>query len=54
MKSDKKDSLIATHHEARRDYHILESFEAGIVLGGCEVKSLRAKKASLAGGFARG
>ena len=53
MKSDKKDSLIATHHEARRDYHILESFEAGIVLGGCEVKSLRAKKASLAGSFAR-
>ena len=52
---DKKpqDSLITTHHEARRDYEVLESLEVGIVLAGCEVKSLRAKKASLAGSFAR-
>lgn len=50
---EKKDPLIATHHEARRDYEILESMEAGIALVGCEVKSLRGGKASLAGAFAR-
>ena len=45
--------LIATHHEAGRDYFILEAMEAGIMLVGCEVKSLRDKKASLSGSFAR-
>lgn len=49
----KEQELIATHHEARRDYFILETVEAGIVLVGCEVKSLREKKANLAGSFAR-
>ena len=49
----KEQELIATHHEARRDYFILEAVEAGIVLVGCEVKSLREKKANLAGSFAR-
>jgi SsrA-binding protein len=33
---------ILTNSKARRDYHILETFEAGIVLHGTEVKSLRA------------
>ena len=51
---DKKDgSFIATHHEARHYYEILESIETGIVLVGCEVKSLRAAQCSLAGTFAR-
>lgn len=45
--------VIATHHEAGRDYFILEAVEAGIVLVGCEVKSLRDKKANLKGSFAR-
>ena len=53
MKEKKSESLIATNHEAGRDYFILEAVEAGIVLGGCEVKSLRDRKASLAGSFAR-
>ena len=35
---------IVTNHKARRDYHILETYEAGIVLHGTEVKSLRAGK----------
>jgi SsrA-binding protein len=51
-KPDAKDRLIATHHEARRDYHVLESYEAGLALVGCEVKSLRAAKVTLAGSFA--
>ena len=37
---------IVTNHKARRDYHILETFEAGIVLHGTEVKALRAGKGS--------
>lgn len=52
-KDKDKGSVIVTHHEARRDYFILESLEAGIVLEGCEVKSLRDHKANLAGSFAR-
>ena len=48
-----QDFVVTTHHEARRDYFIIETFEAGLVLVGCEVKSLRAKNASLSGSFAR-
>lgn len=44
---------IVTNHKARRDYHILETFEAGIVLRGTEVKSLRAGKGQIADAFAR-
>ena len=52
-KEESRGFVITTHHEARRDYFVLETFEAGLVLVGCEVKSLRDKKASLAGSFAR-
>jgi SsrA-binding protein len=44
---------IVTNPKARRDYHILETFEAGIVLKGTEVKSLRAGKGQIADAFAR-
>jgi SsrA-binding protein len=44
---------IVTNHKARRDFHILEIFEAGIVLQGTEVKSLRAGKGQIADAFAR-
>lgn len=44
---------VATNRKAFRDYEILERFEAGIVLVGSEVKSLRAFKANLTGSFAR-
>ena len=53
MKGKKEDPVIVTHHEARRDYFIVESMEAGLMLSGCEVKSLRDHKASLSGRFAR-
>jgi SsrA-binding protein len=46
-------SDIATNRKARHDYHILETFEAGIVLRGTEVKSLRAGKGQIADAFAR-
>lgn len=54
-KSDDKTnhSPRITNRRARHDYHILESFEVGIVLRGSEVKSLRAGQASIAEGFAR-
>ena len=42
-----------TNWEARRDYHILETIEAGIQLQGSEVKSLRAHRANLKDSFAR-
>jgi SsrA-binding protein len=42
---------IASNKRARRDYTILKTYEAGIVLVGNEVKSLRAGHASLAGAF---
>src|SRR5947208_13982232 len=46
-------SDIVTNSKARRDYHILETFEAGIVLHGTEVKALRAGKGQIADAFAR-
>ena len=46
-------SVVATNRKALRDFHILETFEAGIVLKGHEVKSLRDGKAILADSFAR-
>lgn len=44
--------LIAQNRKARHDYHVEETFEAGLVLTGTEVKSLRAGRASLVDGFA--
>ena len=43
--------VIAQNKKARHDYHIEETFEAGMVLVGTEVKSLRAGRASLVDGF---
>src|SRR5699024_11136691 len=40
------------NRKARRDYHIEETYEAGIVLKGTEVKSLRNGKASITEAFA--
>jgi SsrA-binding protein len=44
---------IVSNPKARRDYHILDTFEAGIVLHGTEVKALRAGKAQISDAFAR-
>lgn len=44
---------IVTNPKARRDYHILETFEAGIALRGTEVKSIRAGKVQISDAFAR-
>jgi SsrA-binding protein len=44
--------MIAANRRARRDFRLLESYEAGIVLQGTEVKSLRTGRASLQDSFA--
>lgn len=44
---------IVSNPKARRDYFILETFEAGLVLHGTEVKALRAGKAQISDAFAR-
>ena len=44
---------IVTNPKARRDYHILETFEAGVVLKGTEVKALRAGRGQLGDAFAQ-
>src|ERR1043165_853412 len=51
--SEKKPQIksIAKNKRARHDYHILETWEAGIVLGGTEVKSLREGKANISDAY---
>jgi SsrA-binding protein len=44
--------VVARNRKAAHDHHLLESWEAGIVLHGSEVKALRAGRASLVDGFA--
>lgn len=44
--------LIATNRKARHEYFVLDTVEAGIVLTGTEVKSLRRNGASLTDGYA--
>jgi len=44
---------ILNNSKARRDFHIIETFEAGIVLHGTEVKALRAGKGQIRDAFAR-
>jgi SsrA-binding protein len=45
--------VIARNPRARHDYEILHTYEAGLVLQGTEVKSLRKGRASLIGAFGR-
>jgi SsrA-binding protein len=44
--------VVATNRKARHDYTIEDTYEAGLVLTGTEVKSLRAGRASLVDGYA--
>jgi len=51
--SEKKDNVIARNRKALHDYSIEKTFEAGIVLKGGEIKSVRSSKVNLKGSFAR-
>lgn len=52
MPKEKGVKPVAQNRKARHDYNILDTYEAGVVLGGTEVKSLREGRASLADAFA--
>ena len=53
MAAEQGKKVIARNRRARHEYHVEDVFEAGLVLTGTEVKSLRAGRASLADGFAQ-
>lgn len=52
MPKSREKELIASNRRARYDYAFEDTFEAGLVLTGTEVKSLRAKRANLIDGYA--
>jgi SsrA-binding protein len=52
-KADPSQKTVASNRRALHDYEILERFEAGIVLTGSEVKSLRGGRGSLSEAYGR-
>jgi len=48
---DKPRKIVASNRKARHDYELLDSFEAGLVLTGSEIKSIRAGHVNLREGF---
>ncbi|MCT2883301.1 SsrA-binding protein SmpB [Lentilactobacillus buchneri] len=50
-KQHNNDNLMAQNKKARHDYSISETYEAGIVLTGTEIKSIRARRINLKDGF---
>jgi SsrA-binding protein len=52
VKKEDDRQIVARNKRARHDYHILDSWEAGLVLTGTEVKSLRDGKATMADAYA--
>jgi SsrA-binding protein len=52
VKKPESERVVARNRKARHDYHLEDTWEAGIVLQGSEVKALRAGRASLVDGFA--
>jgi SsrA-binding protein len=53
MRARKGDPVLARHRQASHEYHLLETFEAGIQLTGTEVKALRAGRTQLREGYVR-
>ena len=51
--SRRGDQVVITNRKARHDYFVLDSYEAGVVLKGPEVKSIRNGRANLQDGYAR-
>ncbi|MRG58853.1 SsrA-binding protein SmpB [Agromyces sp. CFH 90414] len=52
MPRERGQKVVATNRKARHDYLIEDTYEAGVVLTGTEVKSLREGRASLVDGYA--
>ena len=53
VKNISKDNVVAQNKKAHFDYEIIETFEAGIVLTGTEIKSIRRARINIRDGFAR-
>lgn len=53
MKTQTREAIVASNRRAFHEYHVLETYEAGIALVGTEVKALREGKANLQDSFAR-
>ncbi len=53
MAVKKHPGVVAENRRARHDYHIEETYEAGIALTGSEIKSVRAGRLNLRGSYAR-
>ena len=51
--ADSGDRVVATNRRARREFDLLDTWEAGLVLRGSEVKSLRESKVQIAESFVR-
>ncbi len=51
--TDRANALIAENRKARHDFHILDTFEAGVALTGFEVKSIREGRVNLRDSYAR-
>ena len=52
MPRERGQKVVATNRKARHDFHIIDVYEAGMVLHGTEVKALRQGRASLVDGYA--
>jgi len=52
VKQQQRELVVARNRKASHDYHLEETWEAGLVLTGTEVKALRAGRCSLVDGFA--
>lgn len=53
MARDAADQVITDNRKARHDYHLLETFEAGLVLSGTEVKAMREGRVNLRDSYCR-
>ncbi len=53
MAKERGRKVVASNRKARHDYHIEDTYEAGLALMGTEVKALRAGRCSLVDGFAQ-
>ncbi len=52
VQDDTDEKIVTTNRKARHEYFVLDTYEAGIVLTGTEVKSLRQGNANLSDGYA--
>ena len=53
MSKQSRNRTVASNRRARYDYEIIDTFEAGLVLFGTEIKSIRAGQVSLSDAYAR-